>query len=523
MYGAFSRLFVGAFLGTLAVGIYACSSSDETKGTASNNNDVTATDAAGGSTGLPVIPPAAAGNAAVLEHHGNATRDGLYTDATLTSSAASLTRDAAFVGTVNGKVYAQPLYVENGPGAQEAFIVATEANHVTALNGAGAPIWDKSFGAPASSNLPCGNIVPLGITGTPVIDAASRTIFFDAMTTPDGNRTFKHLIYAISLDDGSTKAGWPIDFDNVMPGSSAAHHNQRGALGLVNGTLYVPYGGHFGDCDPYKGTVIGIPIANPTAAKAWSVAGQEGGIWAAGGVASDGTNVFATTGNTTGASGWAGGEAIIRLKGGANFSNQPVDYFAPTNWKSLDDGDVDLGGANPVLVDMPDAPFPHLVVAFGKDSTVYLANRDNLGGIGAQLSSLKATTGTILGASAAYKTSQGTYVAFRSQFGHGANCPTGGAGNISVARILPENPPRLQMAWCTDEKSLGSPMATTADGTKAVLWDANDKLWAYDGDTGAKILAGADLGGTMQYFNTPIVAKGRIAVALPSKLVVLKP
>jgi hypothetical protein len=461
----------------------------------------------------------------VLEHHGNPTRDGLYTDAAFTAAGVgTLHRDTTFNGNVTGKVYAQPLYVEQGPGGREAFIVATEENHISVLDSAGAPIWDKTYGAPATSNLPCGNIRPLGVTGTPVVDLASRTIYFDTMTTPDNNQTFQHKIYAVSLDDGSTKAGWPVDFANVTH-LDAAHHNQRGALGLVNGVLYVPYGGHFGDCDPYKGTVLAIPVNDPSRATSWSVAGKEGGIWAAGGVASDGTSIYAATGNTDGASGWAGGEAIIRLRSNAIFSNQPVDYFAPSNWQQLDNGDVDLGGANPVLVDMPGAPVPHLVLAFGKDGNLYLTDRDNLHGIGGELSHLKVSNNAILAASAAYKTSQGTYVALR---GRGVGCPAGtGQGNLTVAKILPENPPRAQVVWCSSEGNLGSPMVTTVDGDKAIVWDAAQKLYGYDGDTGQKVFAGGGAADAfeqpMHYFNTPIVAKGRIAIATPGKLLVFKP
>jgi hypothetical protein len=112
-------------------------------------------------------------------------------------------------------------------------------------------------------------------------------------------------------------------------------------------------------------------------------------------------------------------------------------------------------------------------------------------------------------------------VAFR---GRGLNCPSGGSGNINVAKILPENPPRAVMAWCTSDGTMGSPMVTSTDGSStAILWDASNKLYGYDGDTGAHVFAGTDaLGGTMQYFNTPIAAKGRIAVAAPGKLVLFK-
>jgi hypothetical protein len=519
MYGQVRRLTVGLVVGVAVLSIYACSF-EKADGAAGSTE-------AADSSGIP-LPPVTR-NGSVLQHHGNGSRDGFYVDPAFTSlSAGTLHRDTTFAGVVTGSVYAQPLYVENGPQNQEAFVVATEQNHVTVLDATGATIWDKQYGPPAASNLPCGNISPLGITGTPVIDEASRTVYFDTMTTPDGNRTFKHLIYAVSLDDGSVKQGWPVDFATATHNAPASYHNQRGALQLVNGTLYVPYGGHYGDCGPYHGTVVAVPVDHPTQASSWAVAGNEGGIWSTGGLATDGTNVFATTGNTSNASGWAGGEAIIRLKAGGTFSNQPADYFAPDDWKDLDESDADLGGASPVLVDMPGAPVPHLVLAFGKDAQLYIANRDNLGGIGAQLSSLKVATGAILGAGASYKTSQGTYVAFRAAYGHGVGCPTGtGTGNIGVVKILPENPPRAVMAWCTNEK-LGAPIATaTGPGGSAVLWDANDHLFGYDGDTGQKIFAGGGasdgMGASMQYFNTPIVANGKIAVAVPGKLVIFKP
>lgn len=478
---------------------------------------------AGVGTALPVVER----GKSVTEFHGNASRDGLYVAPALTPAAlGTLHRDTTFEGTVTGNVYAQPLYVQNGPGGREAFVVATEENHVTVLSGTGSVVWDKTYGPPATSNLPCGNIRPLGITGTPVIDEAARTIYFDTMTTPDNNRTFQHLIYAVSLDTGATKTGWPVDFKNIVPGVSAAHHNQRGALTLVNGVLYIPYGGHFGDCDPYRGTVVGIPVNDPARAQHWETPAKEGGIWATGGVASDGASIFAATGNTEGASSWAGGEAVLRLRPGPSFSSQPVDFFAPTNWKELDNGDVDLGGANPVLFDMPGAPVPHLVLAFGKDANLYIGNRDNLGGVGGALSVTRVASGAMLGASAAYTTSRGAYVAMRAAYGHGNACPVGGRGNIAVAKIIPENPPRAQVVWCTDEK-LGSPMATKDANGNVILWDANDKLWAYDGDTGTKLFAGGGetdgLGGSMQYFNSPISAGGRIAVARPGKLVIFKP
>ena len=115
----------------------------------------------------------------MVQHHKNASRDGVYVDSALTQArAATMHLDTSFAGTLTGSVYAQPLYVANGPHGAEAFIVATESNHVTAIDGSGHTIWDKIFGTPVTGGLPCGNIKPLGITGTPYIDTAG-TIYFE--------------------------------------------------------------------------------------------------------------------------------------------------------------------------------------------------------------------------------------------------------------------------------------------------------------------------------------------------------
>src|SRR5207237_10709835 len=119
--------------------------------------------------------------------------------------AAGLKRDLDFDGTIAGDVYAQPLYVENGPNGKALVIVATESNNVYAMDAAdGSVIWQRQVGTPVSrTSLACGDIDPLGITGTPVIDLDSRTLLFDAMTTPDNGVTKRHLIFAFNVDKGT--------------------------------------------------------------------------------------------------------------------------------------------------------------------------------------------------------------------------------------------------------------------------------------------------------------------------------
>jgi hypothetical protein len=348
------------------------------------------------------------------------------------------------------------------------------------------------------------------------------------MTTPDNNATLKHMIYAVSLDDGTTKQGWPVDVKAAISIFDNAHQNQRGALQLVGGILYVPYGGHDGDCDPYFGWVVGVNAADPTMVKSWHTQASRGGIWASGSLPTDGTAIFAVTGNTEGTNTWGGGEAVIRLTAGPVFSGNTADYYAPTNWKNLDNADLDLGGANDFLVDMPGAPKPHLVVAPGKDGNVYLIDRDNLGGIGAELSKTHVANNEMNAAGAAYTTAMGTYVALRvANGGSGIGCPAGGGGNLVVAKISVANPPVATVVWCSAEAGLGSPMVTTTDatGANAIVWDANGKLWAYDGDTGAKIFDGSmtALPKAMHIFNTPIAAKGRIVVPADGKIYVFTP
>src|SRR6478672_11970169 len=147
----------------------------------------------------------------VIQEHNNLSRNGLYIDAAFTpAAAAGLVRDLNFDGTISGNVYAQPLYIEGGPSGS-MIIAVTESNNVYALNATtGAVIWQRNLGPAVSSGLPCGNISPLGITGTPVVDLASRSLFLDAMI--DGV-TKKHFIYSLDVDTGATNTGWLVDLN----------------------------------------------------------------------------------------------------------------------------------------------------------------------------------------------------------------------------------------------------------------------------------------------------------------------
>lgn len=313
----------------------------------------------------------------VTQKNNNPSRDGLYIDPGFTpGNAAKLVRDLKFVGTIVGNVHAQPLYIEGGPNGP-MIIVVTASNNVYALNATtGTAIWSRTNIGPAvTSGLPCGNENPVGIIGTPVVDLASRSLFFDALIQ---GSPIKHFIFSLNVDTGATNPNWPVDVNGAGIGFTSLAQEDRGALALVNGIVYVPYSGYFGDCPTYHGTVVGVHIDNPSMVGGWATAASKGGIWGHSGVASDGNNMFVITGNTTGTGGtWGGGEAIIRLQAGPVFSGQTTDYWAPTNWFSLDNGDTDLGGCSAVLIDVPGATPSQLVLATGKDSNAYLLNRNN--------------------------------------------------------------------------------------------------------------------------------------------------
>src|SRR5437867_8575426 len=457
----------------------------------------------------------------VTQEHNNVSRDGVYIDACFTpSAAANLTRDLNFNGTISGNVYAQPLYIEGGPNGPMV-IAVTESNNVYALNATtGLPIWSRTDIGPPVQTTPCGGFDPTGITGTPVVDLASRRLFFDALIN---GTPIKHFIYSLDVDTGVTTPGWPVDVNATASYNGinfvSLAQEERGGLALVNGIVYVSYSGYNGDCGNYRGWVVGVDINNPSNVHAWATTAIGGGIWGHGGVASDGTNMFVVTGNTFNTGGvWSGGEAIIRLQAGPTWTGMPTDYWAPTNWLSLDGGDTDLGGVSATVIDVPGATPSQLVLALGKDGNAYLINRNNLGGITSPVA--QANVGGINRGTSAitYHTSQGAYFGFHSDAG----------GAISAYKVTATNPPTIVSGWSVAQSGRGSPWVTTTDGTNNfIVWvvgtgtSGDHRLHGYNADTGAVIYAGGGnnelINGTRQW-NTGMVARGRIYFGADNKV-----
>jgi hypothetical protein len=469
--------------------------------------------------------------ASVLELHAGPTRAGAYVDPAFTpAAAAALHLDTTFTATYTGAAFAQALYLDRG-GPRDLVIAATEANQVTAFDPTGAVVWRTELGTPQPMPNPaeqadCGDINPLGITGTPVIDHDSGTLFLDAMIHEDS--AAHHRLFALAVDTGAIRPGWPVDVAAALAGGPtpfvAAAENQRGGLTVLGGRVYIPYGGHGGDCGHYRGWVVAVPIDRPGGLTAFPTGSTQAGAWTPGGVTSDGTSVFAVFGNGNSGSTWAHSEAVLRFGPGAAFSSSSDDYWAAPNWQELDQTDKDLAGPAMPL-DLPGATPSALVVAFGKDGNVYLLARDHLGGIAAPLAQLHAANSEILNTPAMYRTARGTYLAFRGQGATG--CPgLTGASSLIAVKLAPGNPPQLSLAWCAGNGSAGSPVVTTTDGTSnPIVWvggaEGDQRLHGYDGDTGAVVFAGGGAGDAMastSRFITPMVAKGRIFVAANGQL-----
>ncbi|WP_169708648.1 PQQ-binding-like beta-propeller repeat protein [Trinickia terrae] len=399
-------------------------------------------------------------------------------------------------------------------------IVATEADVVYALDAAtGRVVWRTVLGTPAPrAALPCGNIDPLGITGTPVIDPAAGTLYLDAMVVRQNEPA--HLVFGLSLRDGAVLPGWPVDVAaglraRGMP-FAASVQNQRGALLLAAGRLFVPYGGHWGDCGDYHGWVVSLRLDQPGVSGAWRTRASKGGIWAPGGIAAADGALFVSTGNTEGASSWGDGEAVIRLAPDLHRSSSARDAFAPSDWLDLDERDLDLGGANPMPVELHGR---RLAVALGKDGKAYLLDRDNLGGIGGALDAAQAARRPIRTGPASFATPDGVFIVFQ---GDGAACP-GGARTAGLIALKVGSAARggVGTAWCAAVDGAGSPITTTSDGSAdRIVWiagaEGDDRLHGFRADNGAPLYAGGGADERMaglRHFVTILAADRRLYVA----------
>jgi hypothetical protein len=463
----------------------------------------------------------------VLTYHGGPNRSGHFVVPNLTwDRAKALHFDPAFHAELSGHVHAQPLYWQP-PGGKPAFLIAvTENNVVYALDArSGQTVWKRELGPPvAREALPCGDIAPLGVTGTPVIDAASETLFLDAaIDLPSGP---SHFVFALALGDGAVKPGWPVDvrdaFADQNPPFLASTQNQRGALLVVNNTVYVPFGSFFG-CAPYHGAVVGVSLSDPHKITRWATRAGGGAVWAQGGVVSDGTSLFVTTGDTYATTDWADGEAVIRLPPDLHHSADARDFFAPTDWHDLDVDDSDLGGVAPMPLDLPAGKdLQQVILALGKDGKAYLLDRAHLGGVGGALAVKKMSGWGIYAAAAAYPVADSVYVAFPTE---GPGCPEDPLRKGLIALAAHGGyPPTLAVAWCAKMQGFGAPIVTTTDGrSNAIVWavgaQGDNHLHGFKGDTGEVLFDGPEQGlAGLHRLQTLIATQDRLYIGADSTI-----
>jgi hypothetical protein len=344
--------------------------------------------------------------AGTFTHHNDNLRTGQNTSETvLTPGNVNQSRfGKLFSYALDGIAFASPLYVANvnipGKGFHNVVYVATEHDSVYAWDADGlstSPLWRVSLlGAgvktvPCADTGECGDIpTEIGITGTPVIDQATGTLYLVAKTKKGGN--YLQRLHALEITTGAEKFGGPVTIQASVLGSGEGsqggqlpfdtlRENQRPALVLSNGVLYIGWGSH-GDQHPWHGWVMAY---NPTTLRqvmAYCVSPDNygGGVWASGGGlgADSSGSIYFNTGNgdfTANTGGRDYGDSVVKL----GPSGSVLDYFTPSDQANMEAQDLDLASAGPVLlVDQP-GTFPHLLITAAKTGTIYVVNRDNMG------------------------------------------------------------------------------------------------------------------------------------------------
>jgi outer membrane protein assembly factor BamB len=376
---------------------------------------------------------------------------------------------------LDGAIYAEPLVFE------DRVFVATENDSVYALDAStGRVVWRTNVGEPMPlSALPCGNIDPSGITGTPAIDPDTGTLYAVAFVQPGEHRF-------VAIDTTTGRIRWQKSAD--APGADPLVHQERGALAIANGRVYAPYGGLFGDCGDYHGRVVGLSLDGSGVLSGYQVPADRAGIWASSGIAVDQFgNLIVVTGNGNSTTTFDYGDAVIKLSPNLKV----LDRWAPSNWRDLNGGDVDLASIGPAILSND------LVFQAGKEGVGYLLHLDHLGGIGGAAFAKQVCSGGAWGGTAA--DSSRVYVP---------------CGEGLVALRVPPGP-SFDVAWQAGGFFAGPPIV--AGGT---VWsvDINGvQLFGFDARTGRQVFSTRI--GSVQHFTTPTAVSGQLYVAANQRIV----
>jgi hypothetical protein len=452
---------------------------------------------------------------------------------------------------VDQQIYAQPLFVSNlsipGKGTHNVVFVATENDSVYAFDGNGqpkTPLWHVNFtnagngitAVPCRDNGGCAISTVIGITGTPVIDGTSKTMYQVSFTKENG--TYVQRLHALDITTGAEKFGGPVVIQASVPGTGsgsmnatvtfqALRQNQRPGLLLLNGVVYIAWAS-FGDIDPYHGWVMGYSASTLAQVSVYNntANGSRGGIWqgAAGLSADTKGNIYAISGNGTFDADVGGvdyGDSFIKLSTTSGLSVS--DYFTPFNQSMLEIEDLDLGSATGLIPPKQAGSFPNEIISAGKQGVIYVVNRDNMGQFNSNMNNV---IQTVTGAS-------GGYLASPAYWNGGMYFS--GVGDFvslySLSNGLLSNTPLSRSATTY---RLGSNPSVSANGTtNGILWaidvvapKATGVLHAYDATNLATELYNTtqnstrDSLGIAVKFSSPTIIRGRVYVGTSNALVV---
>jgi uncharacterized protein (TIGR03437 family) len=505
----------------------------------------------------PGLPAAAAlllgvlalqGQVNVVTYHNDLARTGLNLNENILapSNVGSGDFGQLFRDPVDGQIHGQPLYLWGlnipGKGIHNVVFVATEHDSVYAFDAdsktgeSAAPLWRTSFLDPAagvttvpSDYIACQAIAPeIGITGTPVIDPDTGTLYLVALTLEDFGQTFVHRLHALDVLTGVERPGSPVQIDASAPGTGDGNtrvtfepwlYTERPGLLLLNKVVYTSWSSHC-DSGNYHGWVIGYDakslqqVAAYTSTPNWDA----GSVWQSGAAPSADANgnIYIVTGNGTFDAERGGsdlGDSVIKLSTANGLS--VADYFAPFNADLLGVRDLDLGSSGALL--LPDSAgtpeHPHLLVTGGKEGRIYLVDRDRMGhfqaGDDSQIvQSLPPAAGGLFG----------TPVYFNNTVYFAPAHDAIKALPISNGLLLETTASQSSPASFPD---MGSVPSISANGaTDGILWTIDTGgLHAYDAANLANQLYSTSLGSYVK-FSTPTIANGKVYVGTADSLVV---
>lgn len=382
--------------------------------------------------------------------------------------------------SLDGQIYAEPLVWH------DLVIVATENDTLYGLAAkSGNMVWSTHVASPVPlAQLACGDVDPLGILGTPALDPVTGHLFAVAETLGGGGTVGQELV---ALDPATGKL--LFSESDVPGGMHAVDQQQRAALLVTDGRVYVSYGGLFGDCGTYGGWVVGAPATAPGALTSYRVdSPNQAAIWAPPGPTLDSSgDLLVATGNGESTTTYDHGDGVIKLSP----TLQVIDSFAPTDWAYDNSHDLDLGSTSPALIEAGKLAF-----IVGKQSEGYLLNEDHLGGIGGQ--SYEAPVCSAIGGDAVE--GDDVYV----------SCRTG----IKDVRVnTTTSPPSFTVAWSGPDAAVGPPIV--AGG---LVWSAGGStLYGLNPSTGAVVQQLA-LGAATDNFVTPAVGDGVMVIGAGNSL-----